>query len=554
MTEVVSLVSLPFLLGGIGTLLIEGLLRPQPLPVWQRGSVPGLIHLGSWLLLFGLFTLILQRPWFATVFILSLQLVVVQSSNTKSRTLNEPFICHDFEYFWDAIKHPRLYVPFFGIGLAIAASSAGAVAIGTFMLQETPLMARVSATHFATLTLGGVVAGAVILASTWPSRPSPRLLPRQDMYQLGLFTSLWAYGGALLRAPSTPPPSPFAMGLNRQGQATDLATLPNVVMVQSESFMDPRAWCADINPALLPHFDATCQQALQSGQLKVPAWGANTVRTEAAVLTGIAPEAWGAHQFNPYRRLARQPIDSLVQVFQDAGYRCICVHPYPASFYLRDRVMPNLGFDQFLDINAFEASDNAGQYIGDAAVARKVGRLLKDDDNRPLFIFTITMENHGPLHLESPSRSSLGATLPDAPWPLPVHQRDLAVYLHHLRQADAMLGSIKQHLQASTRKGLLCWYGDHVPILPDAYQAYGPPDGTTPYVIWSTENAQEGESHYSPPPASSPCFREAYQEIPDEQQAALPAEEVGIHLFKQVFERGISRDASKAIPEHQEQE
>ncbi|MFO7909390.1 MAG: hypothetical protein R6U42_05065, partial [Halomonas sp.] len=99
-----------------------------------------------------------------------------------------------------------------------------------------------------------------------------------------------------------------------------------------------------------------------------------------------------------------------------------------------------------------------------------------------------------------------------------------------------------------------------VPALSDvdarrhAYQAYGPPDGTTPYVIWSTENAQEGESHYSPPPASSPCFREAYQEIPDERQAALPAEEVGIHLLKQVFERGISRDASKAIPEHQEQE
>ncbi|WP_235937026.1 LTA synthase family protein [Vreelandella azerica] len=536
MMAALSVISLPLLLGGLGTLLIEYLLRPQPLSPWRRGIAPGLIHLGSWLLLFGLFTLFLQRPWFAVVFILSLQLVIVQSSNTKSRTLNEPFICHDFEYFWDAIKHPRLYVPFFGIGLAIAASSAGAVAIGAFLFWEPSLMTQTGVTHFITLTLSIAITGALILAGTWRALPPPSLAPRQDMHQLGLFSSLWAYGIALFSAPSTPPLSPFTQRLNRQGQAAD-SQLPNVVMVQSESFMDPRAWCAEINPQLLPHFDATCQQAVQRGQLKVPAWGANTVRTEAAVLTGIAPEAWGACQFNPYRRLARQSVANLVQIFQQAGYRCICVHPYPASFYLRDQVMPKMGFDQFLDIDAFEGADKAGQYIGDAAVARKVGRLLKDDDNRPLFIFTITMENHGPLHLESPSRSTLGETLPAAPWPLSGHQRDLAVYLNHLRQADDMLGSVKRHLQSSTRSGVLCWYGDHVPILPDAYRVYGAPDGTTPYVIWSTQNTLDGESHHSPA-ASSPLFKEGSQERP-ELKTALPAEELGIQLFKQVFERGI---------------
>ncbi|MGM0615571.1 MAG: LTA synthase family protein [Pseudomonadota bacterium] len=538
MIEALSVVSLPLLLGGLGTLLIEYLLRPQPLSPWQRGIAPGLIHLGSWLLLFGLFTLILQRPWFAVVFILSLQLVVVQSSNTKSRTLNEPFICHDFEYFWDAIKHPRLYIPFFGIGLAIAASSAGVLAIGAFLFWEPSLITQIGATHFIILTLSIAITGALILAGTLRALPPPSLAPQHDMHQLGLFASLWAYGIALFSASSTSPPSPFTQRLNRQGQATD-SRLPNVVMVQSESFMDPRAWCSEINQQVLHHFDATCQQALQSGYLNVPAWGANTVRTEAAVLTGITPEAWGARQFNPYRSLTHQPTANLVQVFRQAGYRCICVHPYPASFYLRDQVIPKMGFDQLLDIEAFDGSEKAGQYISDAAVARKVGRLLKDDDNRPLFIFTITMENHGPLHLEPPSRSTLGETLPEASWPLPQHQRDLAVYLHHLRQADEMLSSVKYHLQSSTRSGVLCWYGDHVPILPDAYRVYGAPDGTTPYVIWSTENTLNGESHHLPPSASSPLFKEGSQERFHELQAALPAEELGIQLFKQVFERGI---------------
>lgn len=120
------------IVGLAGTLLIEALLAPRPRPFWQRGGAAACVHLGSWLLTFGAFFAVLQRPGLTAVTLLSLQLVVVQSSNTKSKTLHEPFICHDFEYFWDAIRHPRLYVPFFGIGLAIAASTAGALAIAAF--------------------------------------------------------------------------------------------------------------------------------------------------------------------------------------------------------------------------------------------------------------------------------------------------------------------------------------------------------------------------------------------------------------------------------------
>ena len=76
--------SLPLFIGLVFSLAFEALLSPRPAPLWQRPMAANVIHLGSWLLLFGLFTLLLQRPWFAVVFVLSLQLVVVQSSNTLS--------------------------------------------------------------------------------------------------------------------------------------------------------------------------------------------------------------------------------------------------------------------------------------------------------------------------------------------------------------------------------------------------------------------------------------------------------------------------------------
>ncbi|WP_422101657.1 LTA synthase family protein [Vreelandella sp.] len=530
--------SLPLFIGLLFSLVFEALLSPRPAPLWQRPIAANVTHLGSWLLLFGLFTLLLQRPWFAVVFVLSLQLVVVQSSNTKSNTLNEPFICHDFEYFWDAILHPRLYVPFFGIGLAIAASSAGAIAIGSFLYLEPSLLSQWGAGLFlqSTIFLAGL--GSLLVAIGVRALPAMSLDPVKDLHRVGLHASLWAYGVALMRStPPTPEASPF-LKVSQKALPSHAAsnTLPNVVLVQSESFFDPRPWCPDVANSLLQHFDATCQEALEKGELSVPAWGANTVRTECAVLTGLAPERWGLRQFNPYRTLSRHPLPSIASAFRAQGYRTVCVHPYPATFYMRDKVIPLLGFDTFIDIAAFTSQDKHGQYIGDQAVARKVGRLLKDDDNRPLFVFVITMENHGPLHLEAPTQARLADTLPNATWPLPGHLRELAVYLHHLGEADQMLANVKTALNASTRPGLLGWYGDHVPILPDAYGHFMPPTGSTPYMIWSTQPT---------PPDQMPA-----EPLPQE----IAANELGVLLFKRVFGRDISNDVIKAEPEPQEQE
>ncbi|WFE72427.1 LTA synthase family protein [Halomonas sp. M1] len=540
----------PLTAGLLGSLLCEALLKPRPRPFWQRGIAASSIHVGSWLLLFGLFTLLLQRPWFAVVFILSLQLVIVQSSNTKSRTLNEPFICHDFEYFWDAILHPRLYVPFFGIGLAIAASSAGAVAIGSFLYFESSLLSQWSGASFLLATFGIAALGALLVGAGLYKLPSVSLAPAADLHSLGLYSSLWAYGSALMR--SSPPAaasSPFSAIAKHQkpaadpqmaagSRAPDNAALPNVVLVQSESFCDPRPWCPEVASTLLTHFDATRAEAIQHGDLEVPAWGANTVRTECAVLTGLAPETWGARQFNPYRTLTRHPLPSIASAFKSQGYRTVCIHPYPATFYMRDQVFPKLGFDTFIDVSEFDSHDKHGQYISDRAVARKIGRLLEDDDNRPLFLFVITMENHGPLHLEAPDEARLAATLPNAAWPLPEYLRDLAVYLHHLGEADQMLGSVKTALNSVARPGLLGWYGDHVPILPAAYAHYSLPTGSTPYMLWSTDLVGQTPS---PAPAGH-----APQKI--------VANELGVRLFKQVFGRDISNDVIKAEPEPQEQE
>ena len=99
---------------------------------------------------------------------------------------------------------------------------------------------------------------------------------------------------------------------------------------------------------MLAGFAACRASSALSGRLHVPGWGANTMRTEFAVLTGIPESALGYDRFNPYYGLARVPIGSQVWRLRRAGYRTICLHPFDRRFFRRDLAMPALGFERFL--------------------------------------------------------------------------------------------------------------------------------------------------------------------------------------------------------------
>ena len=45
---------------------------------------------------------------------------------------------------------------------------------------------------------------------------------------------------------------------------------------------------------------------------------------------------------------------------------------------------------------------------------------------------------------------------------------------------------LRKKLQSLSRPSGLCWYGDHVPIMPTVYQQLGEPEGQTDYVIWKS--------------------------------------------------------------------
>lgn len=478
----VSGLLLPVLGGTLLSLAIEQGIKPAP-DLGRRPLRAWLAHSGVWLLAFSLVLAVTGRPVFSAFLVLAELVFIVLVSNAKRHSLREPFVFADLEYFIDALRHPRLFLPYFSAWSVVLTVVVFASVLFIGLTLESSLRASTGYLNFAGI-VGMLLAGsAVLLLLATREHGGLTFDAGEDLRRFGLLSCFWYYAWAE-RRPPVQVQFPFAN--RRSTRSSD--GLPHVVIIQSESYFDARRLYPMIRSDLYARFDALKKSAVQYGLLEVPAWGGNTTRSEFAFLSGLGPADIGVHRFNPHRWLARQRIPTIATVLDAAGYQTVCVHPYPVAFNSRDVVYPAMGFDRFIDITGFAGAERFGPYVSDAAVADQVCALLRNA-TRPLMLFVITMENHGPLHLEKPEAGDV-----ERFYSVPPAGRfdDLSVYLRHIANADRMIGRLQAALNENTRDGVLCWYGDHVPILPQVYEALDFDDGRTDYVVWRKGGLNSG--------------------------------------------------------------
>jgi len=442
----------------------------------RRSVAPLLLHILSVIWVVNVVFAVTCRPILAAFVAAALVGLIATVSNAKYESLREPFVFTDLSLFSQLFSHPRLYLPFLSAGKVI--SIAGGVA---FMLAgciaEQPV-------KLYSLTIALVFSLCIFVVARFMAARLPLTLdPSADQATHGCFAVFVAYLLNGLR-PATfaafrrvMAAGPFAGPASHSG--------PDVIIIQSESFFDVRRISGAIDSSLLSNFTRARQEAEYCGELAVPAWGANTMRTEFAVLTGVPPASLGYARFYPYA-FVRRACASLASWFGKAGYETVAIHPYYADFFGRNRTFPLLGFEAFLDIDHFANARREGQYIADSAVADAILAAIDAPGDRPRFVFAMTMENHGPLHLEhvvpgeSASRHSLGD---DDLW------HDLTAYLRHIANADAMIGSLLERLRERERETVVCFYGDHVPAMPAIFDKLGVLPESSDYFVWRNRGA-----------------------------------------------------------------
>ncbi|WP_415868269.1 LTA synthase family protein [Burkholderia ubonensis] len=452
---------------------------------FARGSVARMLHVLAIVFMFGGLLAASGRPWFSALMTVALNCLMIIVSNAKYATLREPFVFTDLSLFGQLFAHPRLYLPFLG-GRNMLLVAGGALILAIGYALDRPLM-------MAMRMVGIVLVGACLAAGYGvAAKMKLSLDPIADQVRHGFFSTFVAYLVNGMR-PRTQrdlrqalSAGPFAA---EPIKADVAASLPDVIVIQSESYFDARQVSPAIRGAAYAQFDRGCNEAVLSGTLAVPAWGANTMRTEFAMLTGLSMSHLGYARFYPYAFIWHV-CASIARWFRRAGYLTVAIHPYHADFFGRNRVFPLLGFDRFYDIGHFDRAACVGAYVADSAVADAIIDELEAARGVPRFIFAMTMENHGPLHLESvqPGESLGLHTLGErADW------RDLTAYLRHVANADAMIGRLLGYLRERRRDTVVCFYGDHVPALGHVFDKLGVSPEKSNYFIWRNFDVLSGE-------------------------------------------------------------
>lgn len=265
---------------------------------------------------------------------------------------------------------------------------------------------------------------------------------------------------------------------------------PNIIFIQLESFMDlKRMQGVTYSEEPTPVY-SSLRKTCPGGFLKVPSVGAGTANTEFEILTGMTLDYFGAGEY-PYKTvLQNETCESMAYNLRELGYRTGVLHNNTGSFYSRNKVFANLGFDYFVSSEYMEnLSYNPIGWAKDKVLTEQIQHILKAT-SEPDLIYTITVQDHGKYPtelLENPHIKVSGFAPEDEE-----RQNAFTYYVNQCHETDAFLGSLIATLNAFEEPVVLVLYGDHLPNLDITEEELASGNlFQTEYVIWSNKKMLE---------------------------------------------------------------
>ncbi|MEO8011499.1 MAG: LTA synthase family protein, partial [Dokdonella sp.] len=372
----------------------------------------------------------------------------ISASSIKLAQLGMPLLPADFRFlgttggvalFSHYVDFAQVIVPF------------GLLAVGALALRFEPRIWH--AGPYSRAALGSVAVGAAVtlLAGAsgwratydgWNSGFEP-WSPAETVARMGVSPTLLMYHWELSRPDRKPPDrdrvlefvsehsAAFAANsANAAGEAS--AVLPDIIVVQSESFFDTARMNGVSSALAIPNFHRLAARGW-AGEMRVPTYAGGTIRTEFEVLSGVPLAAFPGVEY-PYFELIDAPMPGLMSVLVEQGYTTTVLHPNDAGFWNRRDALARLGAQRFLALPEFANAPKSGLFIADSALTDRVLVELAED-GPPQFLFAISIEAHGPYEV-SPGldAATLAAiTVPDS---LDEYgQRTLRHFTYHMSNA-----------------------------------------------------------------------------------------------------------------------
>jgi hypothetical protein len=267
-------------------------------------------------------------------------------------------------------------------------------------------------------------------------------------------------------------------------EAAPAQTDVNIIYVQLESFVDPNEIKGlELSENAVPNWTALTEQ-YASGYLTVPVVGAGTANTEFEMLTGMSTRFFGPGEYPYETRMLDRTAESVAYDLKENGYATHAIHNHRATFYSRNQVYANLGFDDFTSLEYMpKAEMTPKNWAKDRILTGEIVKALDATPNQPDLVFTVSVQGHGKYPktqvLEDPAITV--EACPDQEY-----QYAFEYYVNQIREMDTFVGELTSALEERSEKTVLVLYGDHLPAL--NLETHDMKSGSlyrTRYVVWN---------------------------------------------------------------------
>lgn len=279
--------------------------------------------------------------------------------------------------------------------------------------------------------------------------------------------------------------------------------LPNIIVVMNESFSDLGVLGElETNRDYMPYLHSLQQGAPNTvtGMLNVSVCGGNTANSEFEFLTGNTM-AFLPQGSVPYQQYINGERETLASHLKKLGYQTVATHPYNATGWERDTVYPWMGFDRSIFLEGYGNAARVRNYVSDDSCVDKIIEFYEHkNDGQPLFVFNVTMQNHGGYQdFFSNFTPEITAGL---------NNFSLDQYLSLVELSDQSLEKLISYFSKVDEKTVVVFFGDHQPndtvaasVLAQNGMAWNALTEEelklryqVPYVIWANYDIKEAQN------------------------------------------------------------
>ena len=284
---------------------------------------------------------------------------------------------------------------------------------------------------------------------------------------------------------------------NDKNSAEEVKALPHIIVIMDEAFSDLSV-VGDIltNKEVMP-FISSLKENTISGSVLTSVYGGNTANSEYEFLTGNSM-AWLAPNVVPYQQYVRSSTYSMVSYLKlSYNYKCVAMHPSDSGGWNRPSAYGHFGFDACSFIEEFPGKKYVRKYISDQEMFEFLIETYEKQKDNPLFIFGITMQNHGGYtytgenYTQHISMNQYGKEYPE------VEQ-----YLSLIYETDKAVEQLITYFQNEEEDVVIVFFGDHQPHLRESfYETISETSADTlneqqkryevPFFIWANYDIEE---------------------------------------------------------------